>query len=313
MRRWKSKVLLAKIETTYGQDPAPTGAADAILFRGNNVQLSPMEGEDVDRDLEMPTFGASEMIPVGLHQKLSFEVPLVGSGAAGTAPYYNVLLRGCGLAGTVVAGVSVTYNPITTGHQSVGFHFWVDGTRYVLLGSQGTCVFALDAKGLPVLRFTFWGLYQEATDVAQVTPSLGTQIARRHQAASSANTPTFTVNGVSLVLRSFELDLGVKVEPRMLVRREAILITDRAERIKAVVEAVPLATFNPYALARAATLMPLVLTHGTGAGNIVTLNAPTCQLMRQSGLEQTQDIVEWPLDLVPIPSAGNDQFTLAFS
>lgn len=311
MRRWKSKTLLAKIETAYGTDSVPTAAADAVLAK--KVQISPMEGEDVDRDLEMPWFGASEMIPVGLHSKISFEVDLVGSGTAGTAPFFGPLLRGCGLAQVIAAGVSVTYNPITDGIESLSIYLNIDGTRYVMLGAQGTCVYALGAKALPVLRFTFWGLFQVATDTPQVNPTLAAQIARKPQPGSTANTPTFTVNAVSLALRSFELDLGVKVEPRMLIRRESIMVTDREERIKATVEAVALATLNPYQLALAATQLPVVLAHGSGAGNVATLNAPACQLMRQAGLEQSQNVVEWPLSLVPIPQAGNDQFTLAFT
>ena len=49
---WKQKVLLVKTEATYGEDAAPSGAANAILAQ--DVQLKPMEGADVSRDLERP-------------------------------------------------------------------------------------------------------------------------------------------------------------------------------------------------------------------------------------------------------------------
>lgn len=312
MPSWKSKVLLAKAESSYGVDAVPTGAANAILFTADDFAISPMEGQDIDRNLEMPWFGASEMIPVGLHQKITFSVGLTGSGAAGTAPAFGVLLRGCAMAATVTTGVSVAYSPITSGIESLSFYVWIDGTRYVLRGSQGTFELGLDANALPVLKFTFWGLFQAATDVAQPTPALASQIAVKPRPGSSANTPTFTVGGVSLALRSFSLDAGVAVEPRILIRRESIMVTDRAERINATVEATDLATLNPYQLALNATPVAVSLTHGTTAGNIVQLAAPACQLMRQTGLGQSQNIVEWPLSLVPIPQSGNDQFTLTF-
>ncbi len=95
-RRWNSKILLAKIETTYGTDSVPTGAADAVLAQ--NVVLSAMEGQDLARDLDRNALGADATIPVELHQKLSFSVELAGSGAAGTAPPWGRLLRACGCA-----------------------------------------------------------------------------------------------------------------------------------------------------------------------------------------------------------------------
>ncbi|NTT88503.1 hypothetical protein HS053_21670, partial [Tabrizicola sp. SY72] len=44
---WRLQALLAKIETVYGTDPTPTGAANAIL--AEDVRVMPMEGQDVTR------------------------------------------------------------------------------------------------------------------------------------------------------------------------------------------------------------------------------------------------------------------------
>ena len=74
---WKSKTLLVKPEDTYGVDSAPTGAANAILAL--NVRLSPMEGQDTERDLEKAHFGANPTIPTGLYQRLTFDVEAVPS------------------------------------------------------------------------------------------------------------------------------------------------------------------------------------------------------------------------------------------
>ena len=81
---WKSKIILAKIEANYGVDPTPTGAANAMLM--TQVSFSPMEGEDVSRDLEFPYLAAQGKIPVGLRCRLRGRVELVGSGTAGVAP-----------------------------------------------------------------------------------------------------------------------------------------------------------------------------------------------------------------------------------
>ncbi|MEL6888376.1 MAG: hypothetical protein AAFO86_06670, partial [Pseudomonadota bacterium] len=92
---WRDKIMAIDIETTYGTDASPAGA-DAVLAK--QVTLSPMEGNDLDRELELPYFGSQGTIPVELHAKLAFEVELAPSGTAGTAPAWGKLLRACGCA-----------------------------------------------------------------------------------------------------------------------------------------------------------------------------------------------------------------------
>ena len=307
--KWRTKILLAKIETTYGTDPAPTAAANAIL--ATEVVLTPMEGSDASRDLELPYLGAQATIPAELQAKLAFKVEMAPSGTAGTVPAWGPLLRACAMAQTVSAAVSVTYNPITDTHESVGIYFWIDTTRYVLLGARGNCKLMISAQGIPYLMFEFTGLFAQPAETARVAPVL--TAFQKPQLATKANTPTFTLNAVAFVLRELTLDLGNQIEPRFLIGSEGILITDKAETIEATVEAQPLTAFNPFALAAAQTTVPLVMVHGVGAGKITTLNVLNAQMQRPQGLSNAQNIKEWPLRMVPLPTAGNDQFTLVLT
>lgn len=308
-RYWNKKVLLAKIETTYGTDPTPTGAANAIL--ATNVKLSPMEGQDVARELERPFFGADATLPADLHAKLSFRVELAPSGTAGTAPAWAPLVRACGCAQTIVAGTSVTFNPITDAAESATLHFHYDGIRHRLRGARGNFKMMVEASGIPYLEFEFWGLFEAATDVANPTPTL--TAFQDPVVANVANTPVFTIDGVALVLRSFSFDAGAKVEPRFLIGSESILMTGREEKIEARIEARTMAIFNPYTRAQVAGRMPIVLQHGASAGRRATLNVPLAQIQRPGGVEQQQNIAEWPLSFVPQQNAGNDQWTLALT
>lgn len=308
-RYWNKKVLLAKIETTYGTDAAPTGAANAIL--ATQVKLSPMEGQDVARELERPFFGADATIPSDLHMKLSFRVELAPSGTAGTAPAWGPLVRACGCAQTLVAGTSVTFNPITDNAESISLHFHYDGVRHRLRGARGTFKMMVEASAIPYLEFEFWGLFEAATDVANPTPTL--TAFQDPVVANAANTPVFTIGGVPLVLRSFTFDAGAKVEPRFLIGSEAILITGRQEKIDARIEARLMAVFNPYSRAQSAGRMPIVLQHGATAGRRATLNVPLAQIQRPGGVENQQNIAEWPLSFVPQQNAGNDQWTLVLT
>lgn len=307
--KWRSKIILFKLETTYATDAAPTGAADAIL--ATEVRLTAMEGNDVSRNLELPYLAAQATIPAELHAKLSFRVELAPSGTAGVAPPWGSLLRACAVAETVEADTSVTYNPISTGHESGSFYMWIGDTRYVITGARGNCMIQLSAQGIPYLQFEFTGLFTQPSEQARATPTLTSW--QKPQLASSANTPTFTLDGTDLVLRSFELNLGNAVENRFLIGAETIVITDKAESIQCTVEAVPLTTFNPFSLAAAQTEVEAEIVHGVGVGKVATLNIPAAQVQRPQGLENAQDVTEWPLRLVPLPTAGNDQWTLALT
>lgn len=307
--KWRSKVILFKTEVTYGTDPTPSGAANAIL--ATNVTLQPMEGEDVSRNLERPFLGNQGTLAAGLRVVLSFSTELAGSGAAGTAPLWGPLARACGLAEVIDAGVSVTYSPITDGHEAVTGWIYIGNTRHKLTGGRGTGVLTVNAQGIPMIAWTLTGLWNAPGESAQATPDLTDWLAP--VIATNANTPVFTVGAVSLVMRSFQLDLGNQVEPRLLIGREDIRIVDRAEQITTQVEAVPLTTLDPFALAQAKTPVAVALTHGTAAGSITAISAPICEVARPSGYQNEQGVAEWQLSLSPLPDEGNDQFSITLT
>lgn len=306
---WKSKTLLAKMETVYNTDPVPTAAANAILAR--NVVLSPMEGQDVGRDLERAWFGNSDQLPVGLYATLSFEVEAVASGTLGTVPGWGVLHRMCGAAEVVTAGVKVEYTPITDTIESGTLYLWIDTVRHVLTGARGTCKLRLDAQGIPVWAYAFTGLFAAPTTQAKVTPVYTAFQAPK--VATKTNTPTFTIGGTAFLLRSFEFDMGNDVQTRMLVGYEGVHIVDRAESVKATVEAVALATYNPFTVAQNRTLQVIQLIHDTTAGRKIQFDAASAQQRRLSGYQENQKIVEYPLDFVPLPTTGNDQWKITLN
>lgn len=311
MKNWLLKAMLAKIEASYGTDPNPTGAADAVLFR--NLQITPMDGNDVSRELERPFFGAQPTTAAELRARITFDVEMVPSGTAGTAPAWGPLLRACGCAEVIAAGASVTYNPISSGMESVTLYFNVDGTRHVLRGARGTATFNLTAQGNPLISFEMTGLFSTPSEVALPTVDLSAYLAP--DLVTATNTPTFTIGGTGMALRQASLTLGNAVEPRFLAgaASDQILITGRDDRFTATVEAVPLTTLNPFDLAATGATPALELVHGVTAGRIATLAIPRAQVQRPTGLEQSQNVVEWPLSFVPLPDTGNDQWTLTLT
>ncbi len=304
----RTRIILFKTEATYGVDSAPD-ASNGFLM--TDVSLSPMEGDEVSRDLLLPYMGGQGVIPNGLYVRLKGKVELVGSGAAGTAPKWGPMLKACGTAETINAGVSTVYNPVSDNHSSGTLHFWMGGTRHVATGMRGDAKFSWPAQGLPYIEFTMDGLYAGPAEAARIVPTLaGFQVP---QIASTANTPEFSINAVPLVMRKAMLDMGNSVERRLLVGSESIVITDHRESFSAQVETVPLTIFDPYALANAQTNVPIVVRHGTVAGRRVRFDAPAAPLRRMSGYEIVQNVAEWALVQSVIPVAGNDQWTLTLT
>lgn len=307
--KWRSKILLNRIESVYGTDPGPTGADHAVL--ATEVQLTPMQGNDVSRDLDLPWLGAQATIPADLHMRLTYRIEMVPSGTAGTPPAWGPSLRACGVAEVIDAGTSVTYNPVSDGHESVTHHLWIGGTRYAIRGGRGTCVMRFPAQGIPYLEFDFLGLFTVPSEETRATPDLSAFL--KPDLVTSARTPVFTLGATPFVMRNFSLNLGNQVEGRFLVGSESILITDKAEALECTVEAVPVSTFNPIALAESQSAVALTLQHGNVAGRIATLSAPNAQMQRLQSLENAQNIKEWPLRMAPLPTAGNDQWTLTLT
>jgi hypothetical protein len=305
---WRSKVLVAKIESGYGNDSLPTGANGILAV---DIKLSPIEGEDVSRELDLPFIGAEATIPANLHRKIAFKVEAVPSGTAGTSPPWAVLLRACGVAQVTTPGTSVVFNPISTGFQSVSIYFQLGGTLYRMPGARGTVTFMVTAQGIPYLEFEFTGLYVGPTEETVIAPTL--TAFQKPQVASVANTPEFTLNAEVMVMRSFSLKLGNTVEPRFLVNSEEVIISDRDDMVEMVVEAKPVTLINPYALAIAQTQVPLMLRHGTGVGRRTALSIPGLLLMRPNDLSENQGIVEWPLKGRAIGTDGTDQWTLTLT
>lgn len=98
------RIVVAKIETTYGVDSTPTGA-EAMLLR--NLTVTPLDGDLANRVLIRPFFGNSDTLVASTRVKIDFEIEMAGAGAAGVIPAYGALLRACALSETA-ATQSVT-------------------------------------------------------------------------------------------------------------------------------------------------------------------------------------------------------------
>lgn len=301
----RRRVILAKIESTYGTDSTPTGAANAILVR--NLTITPLNAELIQRDLIRPYLGASPQLLAATSATVEFEVEIAGSGTAGTAPAYGPLLRACGMAEADNA-TDVVYTPVSTGFASVTIYFNVDGVQHKLTGARGNVALTINAREIPVYQFSFTGLYNAAADVALPTPDY--TAFQAPQAANTDNTPTFSFFSYSAPLQNLEINFNNEVVFRSLIGAESVIITNRNVSGTAVFEAPTITTKDFFTAAVDSITGALQLIHGTAAGKIVQLDSSVVSI----GNPTYQDsdgihMLSVPFNLVPT-SSGNDEISI---
>lgn len=299
------KAILAKTEVTYGTDPVPTGAANAIL--GVNASFEPSVGEEVSRELVNSYMGHQGVFLTGTYAKLSYEVEMQGSGAAGTAPGYGTLLKACGFAEVIAAGVDVQYSPVSGAFDAATQYFNWDGVNHIMLGSRGNISIDLTAQKVPRFKFDFIGLLGTIADTVMPVQTL--TAFKKPLPVSKANT-TMSLHGQSsLGFENIKIDAGVKVEPRILINKETIEIVSREATGEVTLEAAALSTINWFNIAHSHTDGVMAFQHGTAPGSIVAIDAPVVQIGRPK-YGENQNIINNVLPLMLKPSAGNDELKI---
>jgi len=276
MIRASKKVLLAKIETAYGVDAAPTGAADALLAR--NFSLTPLEGSTVTRTHIAASMGGYEDLPMaGLNATVTFDIDLTGAGAAGSTPAYHALLRGCGFAATITPGVSVTYNPVSATFESLTLYCYRDGVLHAITGARGEWSLKIGSKGEPLINFKMLGNYHPVSDMPLPAVTLPTYV--QPLIVDSVNTPTFSLHGYNAVMQSLDLAGGNDVQYRDRVNEvENVAIMNRNITGTVVVEEPAVASFNYWNASINGGKGAMSLIHGHTAGNIVEISTPNTQI-----------------------------------
>lgn len=301
------RLLLAKVETTYGTDATPTKAANAILC--GSLEINPIEGDRVTRNIVRPYLGNNTEIQVTTYATVSFEVELAGGGAAGTAPQYGALLKGCGFAETVSAGVDVQYLPVSASFSSLSLYFQADGIKHILLGAMGTVSFDLTAAQLPKMKFTFTGLLGTISDSA--IPADPTYTSVVPVPVSTTNTTPATIHGYTPILEMLSIDVANDVKYRSLVNDQRVLIVDRKPKGSIKIDAPTIAAKDFFTISKNATLGTLSIQHGQAAGNIIVLDSATSGVgISNVKYADRDNIDQLSMDLSLVPVSGNDELKI---
>jgi hypothetical protein len=271
--RVSNEVILARTETTYGVDPTPAAATHAVLVR--NPQLASEDLRMNERGAIRQSIGQLQKINGGRLARFTFECEVKGSGTAGTAPEIGPLLEACGMDETIVAVTSVTYQPVSTNHESVTIYYYEGGRkRHILRGCRGTVTFRLEAGGIMFAAFEFVGHHDEPTDQALPAPTYNSTVPR------AALSMAVSLNGVTaIVARSWEWALNnVIAKPPSLAAADGfgdIILTGRDVTGSILIEAELDSVIDVDTLLSAGTRFAFASgTLGSVAGNRVQLTTP---------------------------------------
>ena len=306
---FRKRTLLVKTESSYGTDPTPTGAANAILVR--DLSIEPVQSDEVSRDLVRGYLGNSEILLSNTRVNLSCEVEMVGSGAAGTEPAYAPLLKASGLAVTTVSSTSNTYAPVSASFGSCSIYCNYDGVRHKITGCRGTFSISCELNQIPVISFSMTGIYSAPTDTTAPTCTYN---ATKPLLFKTGNTSAFSLFGYAGALQSWSFDMNNETVVRQLVGgTQEVMITDRNPSGTATVEAVALSAHNFFTDATGSSTGTNTFLHGTTAGNKVTVSCPQTDL-GQPSYEDSDGVQMLSLPFSAVPtSAGNTELSIAYT
>lgn len=272
---FRQKTLLAKKEVTYATDAAPTGPLNAIQTR--NLSIDPLEGDQLEFDVDTENLGAKAASLVGKHVKINFEVAFAGSGAAGTAPAWGVLMLGAGHTETVTVATDVVYTPKDVDTDSLTMWVRIGRTLHKVIGCRGSLKFSSKKREYPWLQFEFMGLFVGPIDQpVGLNPDLSAFIKPLPFRASSVE---FDLGAYLAALHEITVDFGQKVEFYEHSEEESIVQVDRKASWQGTLEEPDVGTHNFYTDVNADTIMTFSYIHGITAGNICSIDAAKTQLL----------------------------------
>lgn len=307
--------VAAKLETTEGT-AISLAAADAKM-RASNIVVTP-NAANTDRPISKSTLGDEPSVVEGESGQIQFDIELCGSGTAGTAPDFGVILRCNGFSETVVASTSVTYAEISemgTGSSqcpSMTFAAFMDGDEYRLAGARTKSISLNATAGQKVmLTVVVEGKWATATTTALLSPTYYTTPPLMFKGA------TLSINAVTaLVVRELNIETGTVTELREdgtdATGFRSLALVDRAVRGRIVAEKGPFSEIDFFALAKAGTQMAFSAVFGATAGNICTITGPKVQVdfpaIQRLGGRLGQSV---PLRFCK--NSGNDELQFAFT
>jgi len=266
------QLLLSKAHAVAHVAPAMT-AADSVWAEEVQHKLL---GTRVTLNPARPDYGANEGVITGEHVELTFKTLLVGSGTAGVAPSWGMFGKSSGWTEDVEADESVTYTrgAITDASPTQAFDWSDEGRRHKVLDARGFGSIDLTPGQPPRINWTYRGILVPVTSRALVTAADADFSDWPTVRPISHDLTTFTLGGVnSMALRGLTMNGADNVKFVDLPNQKGVFHRGDPSFSGSLKADVPAGlAWNPEAKWIAGAKEAFTATHGTTAGQIVTVN-----------------------------------------
>lgn len=233
----RRNLILAKIETTYGTDPTPTTASNAVEVM--DLKMKRVK-EPVERNFNHESLMTKPSLLGAEFYEISFKTEIVLTGTAGVAPRVGPLLRACGMSETFITGgsPSVKYRDRSTSFESCTIWAYIGGRLFKAVGCFGTLKMNLEAGKTAILEFTMQGIVGAAISITSMpTDAVYDTVAGSVPLCKAG---TFSYNSkTTLCTNMLEFDLGNTIS-----RRECLSATYVVEGFE-ITDRKPKMTINP--------------------------------------------------------------------
>lgn len=308
MTNTNKQLLLGKIETIYGTDPVPTGAANAMWVEG--LEVVPLESAEAKSEVATGDFTKAVDTPYDEMARVSFIFDLTcASAAADAPPIFGYLLRACAMQEVIAAGVSVKYTPVYAAWESATLYAYMGDTLHKIVGARGTWTITVQ-RGLPKIKFDMQGFFVDPADVVVPAPTYSGQL--KPKPINKDNT-AFVIGGASLILNSYTLQANTQLQFRDRPNYRAVDVEDGAPGGTIVVHQPPLATFDAFAKAKApVTPVAATLTHTLAVGRSIAIDTPVLQIKKPTyTADGKQRLLNMPVEVKR--NGANPVATLTFT
>src|SRR5574337_672870 len=314
----RNTAILAKVESTAGTDAGPVNTTDAVLV--SNVSVTPLDAQNVDRDLIRGYLGSSQQLVGRATKKITFEVEMAGSGTAATAPEWGDLLLGCGWAETtgLTTPNRVEYLPATDNLKTLTIYAYDSGVLHKLLGAMGNVKFNVRSGERPMMQFEFTAIDGGDTAVAVPTPTLTNW--KIPVTVTAANVTTDVTLGCTYATGALsggtaypslglEIDMANRVSYMPTLTSQRVDLNDRQPQGKVSLDLTAAQEVTFITNVKANTTQGLGFILGTATGNKILLHAPAAQLFNPSLVANSGSRLIG-FDMRITPSAGNDELRI---
>lgn len=308
-------------ETAYGVDEfGGTVLAADIIPDARNILVTPQIEEAVALPQAVGFLGTLPSVVAMFAAQVTFEVPIRGRGvayAAGTRPFADLPLRGCGMQAVVDAtpgSEMVTYTPRSTGFEAMTIYVMQDnGVTYEIVGAFGDATITWAARQPIVAAFRFLGKLDAVSALALVegTPAPTPAFPQFKSAAFQIGTENFAAR-----LQGITLNLANQISP-VVDQNEAralagYFIGQRTPNGTFDPEMVPIASYDWLGKLDLNTLQDITWQSGPDTQyNRLKVTIPQAQLTSASEGDRGGARI-WNFGWGTRVSTGNDEYTLVF-